>query len=102
IGVNPTYGRVSRFGVTAFASSLDQVGPLTRTVRDSALIMNAIAGADPQDSTCLNEPVPDYTASFSEDLKGVRLGLAREYMVEGVNPQVKAAVDAAVRQLESL
>src|SRR5205814_5170079 len=102
VGVKPTYGRVSRFGLTAFASSLDQVGPLTTTVLDSAMIMNAIAGPDPQDSTCLNEPVPDYTATFRDDLKGVRLGLPREYMVEGVDPQVKAAVDAAVVQLGSL
>src|SRR4051812_48847054 len=102
VGVKPTYGRVSRFGVTAFASSLDQVGPLTRTVRDSALILKAIAGADPQDSTCLNEPVPDYIADLPNDLKGVRLGLAREYMVEGVDPQVKTAVDQAVKHLQSL
>ncbi|HEY4284184.1 MAG TPA: Asp-tRNA(Asn)/Glu-tRNA(Gln) amidotransferase subunit GatA [Chthoniobacterales bacterium] len=102
VGVKPTYGRVSRFGVTAFASSLDQVGPLTATVRDSALIMNAIAGPDPQDSTCLNEPVPDYTAGMEENLKGIRLGLPREYMVEGVDSQVKSAVDAAVTHLQSL
>jgi aspartyl-tRNA(Asn)/glutamyl-tRNA(Gln) amidotransferase subunit A len=102
VGVKPTYGRVSRFGVTAFASSLDQVGPLTKTVRDSALIMNAIAGPDPQDTTCLNEPVPDYAANLPDNLKGVRLGLARQYMVEGVDPQVKAAMDAAVSQLQSL
>ncbi|MEY2484948.1 MAG: aspartyl-tRNA(Asn)/glutamyl-tRNA(Gln) amidotransferase subunit [Verrucomicrobiota bacterium] len=102
VGVKPTYGRVSRFGVTAFASSLDQVGPLTKTVRDSAMIMNAIAGPDPRDSTCLNQPVPDYTAALGRDLKGVRLGLPKEYMVEGVDPQVKAAVDAAVVHFESL
>ena len=102
VGLKPTYGRVSRFGVTAFASSLDQVGPLTRTVRDSAMLMSAIAGADPQDTTCLNEPVPDYGAGLTNDLKGVRLGLAKEYMVEGVDPQVKAAVDGAVRQMQSL
>ena len=102
VGVKPTYGRVSRYGVTAFASSLDQVGPLTKTVRDSALILKAIAGADPHDSTCLNEPVPDYTADLPDNLKGIRLGLAREYMVEGVDPQVKAAVDKAVQHLQSL
>ena len=102
VGLKPTYGRVSRFGVTAFASSLDQVGPLAKTVRDSAMIMNAIAGSDPQDTTCLNEPVPDYTAGLTEDLKGIRLGLAKEYMVEGVDAEVKAAVDAAVRQFRSL
>jgi aspartyl-tRNA(Asn)/glutamyl-tRNA(Gln) amidotransferase subunit A len=102
VGVKPSYGRVSRFGVVAFASSLDQVGPLTKTVRDSALIMNAIAGHDPQDSTCLNEPVPDYTAALGRDLKGIRLGLPKEYMLEGIDQQVKAAIDAAVKQLQSL
>src|SRR5438132_8686305 len=102
VGLKPTYGRVSRFGVVAFASSLDQVGPLTKTVRDSALIMNAIAGHDPQETTSLNEPVPDYTAGLGRDLRGVRLGLAKEYMIEGTNPQVKAAIDAAVKHLNSL
>src|SRR5438093_3242981 len=102
VGLKPTYGRVSRFGVVAFASSLDQVGPLTKTVRDSALIMNAIAGHDPQETTSLNEPVPDYTAGLGRDLRGVRLGLAKEYMIEGADPQVKAAIDAAVKHLNSL
>jgi aspartyl-tRNA(Asn)/glutamyl-tRNA(Gln) amidotransferase subunit A len=102
VGVKPTYGRVSRFGVTAFASSLDQVGPLTKTVRDSALIMNAMAGHDPHDSTSLNEPVPDYTKNLGRDLKGMRLGLPKEYMIEGIDPQVKSAVDVAIKQLQSL
>src|SRR5580700_3731889 len=102
VGVKPSYGRVSRFGVTAFASSLDQVGPLTKTVRDSALIMNAMAGHDPQDSTSLNEPVPDYTAALGRELKGMRLGLPKEYMIEGIDPQVRSAVDAAIKQLQSL
>ena len=102
VGFKPTYGRVSRFGLVAFASSLDQIGPLTKTVRDSALLMNAIAGADSQDSTCLNEAVPDYTAPLGQDLRGLRLGLPKEYMLEGIDPQVKAAVDAAVAQLQSL
>jgi aspartyl-tRNA(Asn)/glutamyl-tRNA(Gln) amidotransferase subunit A len=102
VGLKPSYGRVSRFGVVAFASSLDQVGPLTKTVRDSALIMNAIAGHDPQDSTSLNEPVPDYTAALGRDLKGIRLGLPKEYMIEGIDPQVKTAIDAAIKQLQSL
>jgi len=102
VGVKPSYGRVSRFGVVAFASSLDQVGPLTKTVRDSALIMNAIAGHDPYDSTSLNEPVPDYTAALGRDLKGIRLGLPKEYMIKGIDPQVKTAIDAAVKQLQSL
>jgi aspartyl-tRNA(Asn)/glutamyl-tRNA(Gln) amidotransferase subunit A len=102
VGVKPSYGRVSRFGVVAFASSLDQVGPLTKTVRDSALIMNAMAGHDPQDSTSLNEPVPDYTKNLGRDLKGMRLGLPKEYMIEGIDLQVKSAVDAAIKQLQSL
>ena len=102
VGVKPTYGRVSRFGLTAFASSLDQVGPLTKTVRDSALIMNAIAGPDPEDSTCLDQPVPDYTAGLGRDLKGVRLGLPKEYMIGGIDPQVQKAVETAIKQLESL
>src|SRR5438034_1955154 len=102
VGVKPSYGRVSRFGLVAFASSLDQVGPLTKTVRDSALIMNAMAGHDPQDSTSLNEPVPDYTKNLGRDLKGMRLGLPKEYMIEGIDSQVKSAVDGALKQLQSL
>jgi aspartyl-tRNA(Asn)/glutamyl-tRNA(Gln) amidotransferase subunit A len=102
VGLKPTYGLVSRFGVVAFASSLDQVGPLTKTVRDSALIMNAIAGHDRQETTSLNEPVPDYTAQLGKDLRGFRLGLAKEYMIEGTDPQVKTAINAAVKHLNSL
>src|ERR1700720_1328586 len=102
VGFKPSYGRVSRFGLVAFASSLDQAGPLTKTVRDAALLMNAMAGRDPLDSTCLNEAVPDYTANLGRDLRGVRLGLGREYMIDGIDPQVRAAVDAAVAQFESL
>ena len=102
VGVKPTYGRVSRFGVVAFASSLDQVGPLTKTVRDSALILNAIAGHDPQDSTALNESVPDYTATLGADLRGIRLGLPKEYMIKGIDPQVRKALDAAVKHLQTL
>jgi aspartyl-tRNA(Asn)/glutamyl-tRNA(Gln) amidotransferase subunit A len=102
VGLKPTYGRVSRFGVVAFASSLDQVGPLTKTVRDSALIMNAIAGHDRQETTSLNDPVPDYTARLGKDWSGVRLGLAKEYLIEGTDPQVKAAINAAVKHLNSL
>src|SRR4029450_6943659 len=102
VGLKPTYGRVSRFGLVAFASSLDQVGPVTKTVRDAALIMNAIAGHDLQDSTSLNEPVPDYTAGLGKDLRGIRLGLPKEYMIEGIDPQVKGAIGAAVKQLNSL
>ena len=102
VGFKPTYGRVSRFGLVAFASSLDQIGPLTKTVRDAALIMNAITGHDPQDSTSLNELVPDYAAKLGNDLRGVRLGMPKEYMIEGIDPQVKAAINAAVKQMNSL
>src|SRR5947207_8747131 len=102
VGFKPTYGRVSRFGLVAFASSLDQIGPLTKTVRDAALLMNAIAGHDPQDSTSLNEQVPDYIAKLGNDLSGVRLGVPKEYMIEGIDPQVKGAIDAAVEQMNSL
>ena len=102
VGFKPTYGRVSRFGLVAFASSLDQVGPLTKTVRDSALIMNAIAGHDSQDSTSLSEAVPDYAAKLGNDLRGIRLGVPKEYMIEGTDPQVKAAINTAVKQMNSL
>src|SRR5262245_50491594 len=102
VGLKPTYGRVSRFGLVAFASSLDQIGPVTKTVRDAALIMNAIAGHDVHDSTSLNAPVPDYVASLGKDLRGMRLGLPKEYMIDGIDPQVRAAIDAAVKQLNSL
>jgi aspartyl-tRNA(Asn)/glutamyl-tRNA(Gln) amidotransferase subunit A len=102
VGLKPSYGRVSRYGVTAFASSLDQVGPLTKTVRDAAMIMNAMAGHDPLDSTSLPDPVPDYTKNLGRDLKGVRLGIPKEFRVEGLDPQVSAAVNAAIKQLESL
>jgi aspartyl-tRNA(Asn)/glutamyl-tRNA(Gln) amidotransferase subunit A len=102
VGLKPTYGRVSRFGLVAFASSLDQIGPLVKTVRDAALLMNAIAGHDTQDSTSLDVPVPDYAAALDHDLRGIRLGLPREYMVAGTDPQVKAAIDIAVKNLNSL
>ena len=102
VGLKPTYGRVSRFGLVAFASSLDQIGPVTKTVRDAGLILNAIAGHDPQDSTALNESVPDYVANLGNDLRGVRLGLPKEYMIEGIDPQVRAAIGAAAKQLNSL
>ncbi len=102
VGFKPSYGRVSRFGLVAFASSLDQIGPLTKTVHDSALLMNAIAGHDSHDSTSLNAPVPDYTENLGRDLKGIRIGLPKEYMIEGVDPAVKSAVMSAVKQLGEL
>jgi aspartyl-tRNA(Asn)/glutamyl-tRNA(Gln) amidotransferase subunit A len=102
VGFKPSYGRVSRFGLVAFASSLDQIGPLTKTVHDSALLMNAIAGHDSHDSTSLKAPVPDYTKNLGRDLKGIRIGLPKEYMIEGVDPVVKSAVKGAVKQLGEL
>jgi aspartyl-tRNA(Asn)/glutamyl-tRNA(Gln) amidotransferase subunit A len=102
VGLKPTYGRVSRFGLIAFASSLDQIGPFTKTVHDSGLILNAISGRDPQDSTSLDQPVPDYTALLGRDLKGIRLGLPREYFIDGIDPQVMTAVRAAISHYESL
>jgi aspartyl-tRNA(Asn)/glutamyl-tRNA(Gln) amidotransferase subunit A len=102
VGLKPTYGRVSRFGLIAFASSLDQIGPFTKTVRDSGLLLNAISGKDPLDSTSLDEPVPDYTALLGRDLKGLRLGLPREYFIDGIDPQVDAAVRAAIKHYEGL
>jgi aspartyl-tRNA(Asn)/glutamyl-tRNA(Gln) amidotransferase subunit A len=102
VGFKPSYGRVSRFGLVAFASSLDQIGPLTKTVHDSALLMNAIAGHDSHDSTSLNAAVPDYAKNLGCDLKGIHIGLPKEYMIEGVDPAVKSAIIAAVKQLGEL
>jgi aspartyl-tRNA(Asn)/glutamyl-tRNA(Gln) amidotransferase subunit A len=105
VGFKPTYGRVSRYGLIAFASSLDQIGPFSRTVEDTALVMNAIAGYDPCDSTSLQAAVPDYTTALQSEpnLKGVRLALPREYFsVEGMEPAVEASVKTAISHLESL
>ncbi len=101
VGLKPTYGRVSRYGLIAFASSLDQIGPLTRNVSDAALLLNIIAGWDEKDSTSANIPVPDYTQALDKDIKGIRLGLPKEYFVEGANPEVKAAVLGAVEVLKA-
>jgi len=102
VGLKPSYGRVSRFGLVAFASSLDQIGPFTKTVRDSGLLLNAISGRDPQDSTSLDTPVPDYTSGLTGDLKGVKLGMPKEYFIEGIDPQVDAVVRKAIAHYESL
>jgi aspartyl-tRNA(Asn)/glutamyl-tRNA(Gln) amidotransferase subunit A len=101
-GLKPTYGRVSRYGLTAFASSLDQIGPMTKTVEDAAVLLGVMAGADPMDSTSLAMPVPDYTESLREDLKGIRLGLPREYFVDGMDTAVRDSVEAAVETCRSL
>lgn len=102
VGIKPTYGRVSRYGVIAYASSLDQVGPFTKTVRDSAILMRAIAGVDPNDSTCSARPVPDYEQALTGEVKGLRIGVPREFFIEGMAPEVDRAVRAALRQLETV
>ncbi|MBM3857899.1 MAG: Asp-tRNA(Asn)/Glu-tRNA(Gln) amidotransferase subunit GatA [Verrucomicrobia bacterium] len=102
VGLKPTYGRVSRYGLIAFASSLDQIGPLTHSVEDSALLLNAIAGHDPHDTTSLQLPDEDFTSEIGRDIKGMRFGIPKEYFVDGIEPGVRAAVDKAVEQLVSL
>ena len=89
VGLKPTYGRVSRYGLVAFASSLDQIGPFTKDVRDAALVLGAISGLDPRDSTSVPQPVPDYAAALDGDIKGLKLGLAKEYMIGGLDPEVE-------------
>ncbi len=102
VGLKPTYGRVSRYGLVAFASSLDQIGPLTRDVADCALVLNAIAGYDRRDSTSAPRPVPDYTQCLNADLSGTRIGVPKEYFVEGMQAEVATAIKAAIGQLEKL
>jgi aspartyl-tRNA(Asn)/glutamyl-tRNA(Gln) amidotransferase subunit A len=102
VGLKPTYGRVSRYGLVAFASSLDQIGTLTKTVKDSAQLMNVISGHDPLDSTSVPLPVPDYTAALGQDIKGIKLGVPKEYFIEGIEKEVEASVKDAIRKLESL
>jgi len=102
VGLKPSYGRVSRFGLTAFASSLDQIGPLTRDVRDAATVLNVIAGHDNRDSTSVPKDTEDYTASLGQDIKGLKVGLPKEYFIEGLDSAVKASVDAAVSKFEEL
>lgn len=102
VGLKPTYGRVSRFGLTAFASSLDQIGPLSKTVRDAGLVLNAISGVDPQDSTSVDEPVSDYTSRLGEEVRGIRLGMPKEYFIDGMTPSVDDAVRKAIRHYEGL
>ncbi len=95
-GLKPTYGRISRFGMIAFASSLDQAGPMAQSAEDAALLLQAMAGFDPKDSTCANQPVPDYTASLNDSLEGLRIGLPREYFGEGLDPAIATAIEAAI------
>ncbi len=102
VGLKPTYGRVSRYGLVAFASSLDQIGPLTKDVTDCALVMNVIAGHDPRDSTSVDQPVPDYTKSLIPDLKGLRIGVPKEYFVKGMESGVDQVMRQAIAKLVEL
>ena len=99
VGLKPTYGRVSRYGLIAFASSLDHVGPFTNTVKEAALVLRTIAGRDPMDSTSANMPVPDYVAELGKPVKGLRVGVAKEYFGEGLDPEVRTAVETAIQKL---
>lgn len=101
-GIKPTYGRVSRYGMIAYASSLDQGGPMAKTAEDTALLLRAMAGFDEHDSTSVNEPVPDYTATLNDSIKGIRIGLPKEYFSEGLNQDIAKAIDAAVKEYEKL
>ena len=102
VGLKPTYGRVSRYGLVAFASSLDQIGPFTRSVRDAALVFQGIAGHDPHDSNSAPTDAPDLTEALVPDLRGTRVGVPREYFVTGIDPAVREAVEAAVNQMGAL
>ena len=101
-GLKPTYGRVSRWGMIAFASSLDQAGPMTQTAEDAALLMNVMAGHDPRDSTCIDFPVPDYTANLNDSIAGLRIGLPKQYFGEGLDAGVAAVIQQAIAELEKL
>ncbi|MBI2437265.1 MAG: Asp-tRNA(Asn)/Glu-tRNA(Gln) amidotransferase subunit GatA, partial [Lentisphaerae bacterium] len=102
VGLKPTYGRVSRYGLTAFASSLDQIGPLTKDIRDAALLLQIMAGHDERDSTSSAVEVPDYAAALRKDLKGMKLGLPREYFIAGMDSEVEQIVQRSIRQCEQL
>jgi aspartyl-tRNA(Asn)/glutamyl-tRNA(Gln) amidotransferase subunit A len=101
-GLKPSYGRVSRYGMIAFASSLDQGGPMCRTAEDAALLLGTLAGFDPRDSTSVDEPVPDYTKDLNRDLKGVRIGLPKEFFGEGLSAEVAKVIDAAIAEYKKL
>ncbi len=101
-GLKPSYGRVSRYGMVAFASSLDQGGPIARTAEDAALLLNVMAGFDPRDSTSLDRPVPDYAATINTDIRGLRIGLPGEYFGEGLNAEVARAIETAIGEFKKL
>jgi aspartyl-tRNA(Asn)/glutamyl-tRNA(Gln) amidotransferase subunit A len=100
IGLKPTYGRVSRFGAIAMGSSLDQIGPIAKTVEDAAIILNIIAGLDKKDSTTLPKPVPDYTKNLQQGIKGLKIGLPKEAFIKGLDPEIKSLIQVAVKDLE--
>ena len=102
VGLMPTYGRVSRYGLIAFASSLDHIGPLAKTVKDAATVLRTIAGRDPMDSTSANVPVPDYIAEIDKPVRGMKLGVAKEYFGEGLDDEVRHAVEGAIDKLKEL
>jgi len=102
VGIKPTYSRVSRYGVIAYASSLDQVGPFAKTVRDAATMLAAVAGVDPMDSTCSARPVPDYEAALAGSLNGLRMGVPKEFFIEGMDAEVETSIRTAMKQFESL
>ncbi len=102
VGLKPTYGRVSRYGLIAFASSLDHIGPLTKTVKDAAIVLGTIAGRDPMDSTSADLPVPDYVAELDTPVQGLKIGVAKEYLGEGLGAETRSAIEAAIQKLASL
>src|SRR6202158_199041 len=102
VGLMPTYGRVSRYGLIAFASSLDHIGPLAKTVKDAAIVLRTIAGRDPMDSTSADLPVPDYVAELDKPVRGLKLGVAKEYFGEGLDDEVRQAVETAIDNLKHL
>lgn len=102
VGIKPTYGRISRYGLVAFASSLDQIGPITKTVEDAALLLNHLCGHDARDSTSLNTEVPDFTTALGRDIRGLKIGLPKEYFISGIHSGVSASIQAAIKKLESL
>jgi aspartyl-tRNA(Asn)/glutamyl-tRNA(Gln) amidotransferase subunit A len=102
VGMKPTYGRISRYGLTAFASSLDQIGPFTKNVADAATLLGVMSGVDPRDSTSVPQPVPNYSAALDGKIRGLKIGLPKEYMIGGLDTEVKAAVDAAVKKFQEL
>jgi len=102
VGLMPTYGRVSRYGLIAFASSLDHIGPLTKTVKDAAIVLRTIAGRDPMDSTCADLSIPDYVAELEKPIRGLKIGVAKEYFGDGLDHEIRAAVESAIQKLAQL